>query len=654
MPATFTISSGSDRVVNVYPKRHRSSRSSASVQSPETSSASRSYSSASSESWSRGDSPYEEDGIVPSDSASRPRRSSRRYETEVQPAPPRRRSSHRSAAVERDDPPRRRYTTSRHTSSHSRHAESRRSPSDDSASVASYDDYPYSHHGAPQPPPPQRGYPPHAGYRNMPAPQSHGGYPPSAASVAPYHDPFAAQALVHMPPPDPFYPPQPNPFAPQLPRDNPFSPNPPMSSAADSGYFPGDLHAPPVTHPHHRNPVPTRPQSYVAPSPQYAGSEMSMYSGHGPYPGYPPMHGVPPGYIPPWAYVRHESPPIEKEKESKEKLELDSLKALIEKHEAARIAAETARIAEEKERLAKAEADAAAAAAKKAEEEAEKRRKEEVAAALQKTKEEAEKKAQEDAKKAEEEHEKKMAEAKKAHDELEKKAIEEHEKKMAEAKKAHDDLEKKHKELEAEAEKNKPTPDSLKPPLKFKDALGRKFSFPWHICKTWKGMEGLIKQAFLHVEDYGYHVEQGHYDLVGPDGEIILPQVWDTMIQPDWEVIMMMWPMPEPEKPDKLQKDAQEMFMGFENLAMPPVEKKRKDGKKKDGKKAKKSPEIVNVGAPLGPPPGFPGGIGFVDGDFLMDTIVNVPEKKPTKPKKTVRPTALQQWIVGGGIRRKS
>lgn len=27
--------------------------------------------------------------------------------------------------------------------------------------------------------------------------------------------------------------------------------------------------------------------------------------------------------------------------------------------------------------------------------------------------------------------------------------------------------------------------DILRPPIKFKDAVGRKFSFPWHLCKTW-------------------------------------------------------------------------------------------------------------------------------------------------------------------------
>lgn len=65
-------------------------------------------------------------------------------------------------------------------------------------------------------------------------------------------------------------------------------------------------------------------------------------------------------------------------------------------------------------------------------------------------------------------------------------------------------------------------------------------------------MEDLIRQAFLHVEVIGPHVAEGHYDLVGPNGEIILPQVWETMIEPDWIITMHMWPMPEPPKVEDL------------------------------------------------------------------------------------------------------
>jgi hypothetical protein len=61
-------------------------------------------------------------------------------------------------------------------------------------------------------------------------------------------------------------------------------------------------------------------------------------------------------------------------------------------------------------------------------------------------------------------------------------------------------------------------------------------------------MEELIIQAFLHVKDIGPYVQEGHYDLVGPNGEIILPQIWETMIEPDWAITMHMWPMPEQPK----------------------------------------------------------------------------------------------------------
>jgi hypothetical protein len=56
-------------------------------------------------------------------------------------------------------------------------------------------------------------------------------------------------------------------------------------------------------------------------------------------------------------------------------------------------------------------------------------------------------------------------------------------------------------------------------------------------------MEELIKQAFLHVDVIGPHVQEGHYDLVGPNGEIILPSVWERVVEPDWNITMHMWPM---------------------------------------------------------------------------------------------------------------
>jgi len=58
-------------------------------------------------------------------------------------------------------------------------------------------------------------------------------------------------------------------------------------------------------------------------------------------------------------------------------------------------------------------------------------------------------------------------------------------------------------------------------------------------------MEELIRQAFEHVDEIGPHVQSGHYDLMGPDGGIIIPSAWETTIEPDWKITMHMWPMPE-------------------------------------------------------------------------------------------------------------
>ncbi|PQE18251.1 Kinetoplast-associated kap protein [Rutstroemia sp. NJR-2017a BBW] len=83
-------------------------------------------------------------------------------------------------------------------------------------------------------------------------------------------------------------------------------------------------------------------------------------------------------------------------------------------------------------------------------------------------------------------------------------------------------------------------------PIKFKDAVGRRFSFPYYRCETWAGIEELIKLAFLHVEIVGPHVREGHYDLMNPAGEVILPQVWEDHVEPGWSISMSMWPIPGP------------------------------------------------------------------------------------------------------------
>ncbi|CAK3846816.1 Hypothetical predicted protein [Lecanosticta acicola] len=718
--ATFTVTSGSERVVHVYPDRtdRTSSGGSASVRSPLSSGGSRTPSSE--ESWSEVE--YEdedEEEIGPSDSASRSRHPppSRRHTVEAPGAPSRRHSSRReSARPERQEAPPRRHSSRRHHTSrhddrhdrhdrhdsHSRHARSssRRVGSDESSStVASADDYPYGHPTMSHLP-----YPPRRGYSQA-QPHSHAGYPPSMTSGSHYHDPYAPphQALVRMPP-DPFgYPRQSNPFSAHPQEQNPFSP---VTEA--SSYFATDPMGPPAAPRHHppRPEGPPRPQSFAAPSAGWGSEVMAPYhGGMPPYGGHYGMPGYPP-YPPPmhWPPSAGSSPPpkddkvdhmeaikelikkrdADDEKGEKEKQsEINSLKELIKKHEEEAIARQKAWIAER-------EAEAAARAAEKAKAEAEERRKQEIDDARKKAKEDAEKKAEEAAKKAQEEHEKKLAEAAKAKEEADKaaeeaakKAQEEHEKKLAEAEKAKEEADKAKKELEDEIAKSKPTPDSLKAPIKFKDALGRTFRFPWHLCKTWKGMETLIKQAFMHIDGIGDHVHQGHYDLLGPDGEIILPQVWDTMIQPDTEISMHMWPMDEPkeEKPEPLIDPFSNLglgdFPGGGGFGMLPPEgplpKKKGSKKEKDGKKKAKggggSPDMMFAGMmppPPPPPPGHhAGGAGTKDAwpdPFAGMNVSIVPEKPSKASDKTKARTKsrsgkeispLAAWFAGGSLNAK-
>jgi hypothetical protein len=55
-------------------------------------------------------------------------------------------------------------------------------------------------------------------------------------------------------------------------------------------------------------------------------------------------------------------------------------------------------------------------------------------------------------------------------------------------------------------------------------------------------MEELIRQVFLNVDIFGELVDEGRYDLIGPNGEIILPQAWEATIEPGWSISMQMWP----------------------------------------------------------------------------------------------------------------
>lgn len=135
-------------------------------------------------------------------------------------------------------------------------------------------------------------------------------------------------------------------------------------------------------------------------------------------------------------------------------------------------------------------------------------------------------------------------------------------------------------------------------------------------------MEELIKQAFLHVDIIGPHVHQGRYDLIGPDGEIILPQVWEMMIQPDWLITMHMWPMPEP--PATLLE-----------TSIRPKAKKRQSNQNKAYKTTSDSKAAVS------PPPPLPPSTGS------QLTFSPLPFS-PSSRGRTSVPGGFFAWAAGG------
>lgn len=223
-----------------------------------------------------------------------------------------------------------------------------------------------------------------------------------------------------------------------------------------------------------------------------------------------------------------------------------------------------------------------------------------------------------------------------------KKAEEESSKKIAEAAEKAAALEKAKKELEENLAKIAPQPDDTKGNVHFHDALNRKYDVPWRYAKSWKGMKSLIEQAFSHVDGIGQLVMDGRYDLLGPEGNIILPAVWDIVIQPEWAIRMELWPEPEPEP------------MLYETMdggwtTKPP--KKDKDGKskKKSGKgSSSRNPTSPVHMAPM-PPPLTPHGMHIIDDDDVVGGRGGGSKSRDKGKKREVRIPGgfFGSWIAG-------
>ncbi|KAI4263769.1 MAG: hypothetical protein L6R42_001100 [Xanthoria sp. 1 TBL-2021] len=121
----------------------------------------------------------------------------------------------------------------------------------------------------------------------------------------------------------------------------------------------------------------------------------------------------------------------------------------------------------------------------------------------------------------------------------------EHTRKLRESQKGKSDFSNKPDKHEEEDD-NSPLPrEGKKDVIVLKDAISRTLVFPFHMCNTWAGISELITEAFRPIRSLDPWVAVGHYDLLSARGEIILPKVWHSIIEPGAAIAMHMWPKPE-------------------------------------------------------------------------------------------------------------
>lgn len=419
--------------------------------------------------------PYSDD-IGPSDSASRPRTSNqhRPLVEAPRPEPARRHSDHRQRPDDRI---------------HHRPAQRARRQNlpTSSGSVDSNEEWPaYNGRGPPQ-------YRAYAHYGHPPA-ASAAHYAPSYTSAQGY-TPYPATNVI-----------------PQGQQLVPFSsPSaiynyPPYSGAAGAqapGYFPPPQHsAPPMGNPM----MPHPPAPYAGHEIMHHTPAPAVY----PYqpPGYPIHQATVPAAVYP-SYTGIYSPPPANTTppsadSSKDDEKLARIEKLLHDQNAEREAKEAAAAQAAKDAAAKAEADkkiaeeiaaAASKAAAAATEEAEKKAADKAAAL-----------AAEDAAKA-------------------KKAAEEAEKKAAEA-------------AAAAPPPPPPPPEEKKKPIRFKDAVGRKFSFPFHLCSTWEVSDMSAPPTSVEVILTGCFRRRAWTILSGK------PFSMSRSLVPMWQKVTMTWSDP--------------------------------------------------------------------------------------------------------------
>ncbi|KAL8894021.1 MAG: hypothetical protein Q9192_004699 [Flavoplaca navasiana] len=188
----------------------------------------------------------------------------------------------------------------------------------------------------------------------------------------------------------------------------------------------------------------------------------------------------------------------------------------------------------------------------------------------------------------------------------------------------------------------------VKQVIKLKDVMGRNHRFPFANCKTWEGIHYLICEAFSHVEGLGPHVSESHYDLMDPSGNIILPVIWEDVIEPGWTISMHMWPIEESPGPVPVQSIHETTEMRGVPAPSPPVSTPQASPSHKKNYRKVYRGEAVNV-LPPNPPSKVSKNTKWRDAESDDDTCSTTTSEDSrsdfVRMLEKVEVSDLQQWL---------
>ena len=72
-----------------------------------------------------------------------------------------------------------------------------------------------------------------------------------------------------------------------------------------------------------------------------------------------------------------------------------------------------------------------------------------------------------------------------------------------------------------------------------------------NLSNQFQAMKERIRSSSLIGGIIDPHVDGGHYELVGPDDEIILPRDWASIVEPGWIITLRMLPITKAVTPEK-------------------------------------------------------------------------------------------------------